>query len=371
MDNNSEILVVGGGLAGLVSAYLLAKQNRSVILVEKKYYPFHRVCGEYLSNEVFDFLKREQLLPENLDLPQIKKFQFSDTRGQEALIDLDMGGFGISRYRLDEHIYQRALAAGVDFRLGLQVEELSFDPGQDGFRLTLSDHQELTARYVIGAFGKRSKLDKSMDRDFIKNRSPFLGVKYHIQGDLPSEVVALHNFSGGYCGVNAVEDGRFNLCYLGSRDQLRDTGSIPEMEEKYLWTNPRLREIFTESRFLFERPEVINEINFEPKSPVEHHVLMAGDAAGLITPLCGNGMAIAIRSGKLAAEAILEEGSRSAIERRYDKEWRHLFQRRLWIGRKVQWLFGSPKVSGFTRGLIGQVPFLANQIIRNTHGEEF
>lgn len=371
MVTHSDILVVGGGLAGLVSAYLLAKGNQSVILIEKKQYPFHRVCGEYISNEARNFLEQENLLPSGMDLPSISKFEFSDTAGRFAEIPLDLGGFGISRYALDEHMYHRALEVGVEVHQGIQVEDVVFDEASDQFQITLSDHQVLTSKHVLGAFGKRSKLDKALDRDFIKKRSPFLGVKYHIKTDLPRDLVALHNFSGGYCGVNAVEDGRFNLCYLGSRDQLRDAGSISAMEQQFLWENPKLKRIFQESEFLFEKPEVINEINFDPKAPVEGHILMAGDAAGLITPLCGNGMAIAIQSGKLAAEAILEGGGRQKIETNYATRWTQLFRRRLWIGRKVQWLFGSPKTSAFTRRLISNIPLAADQIIRNTHGQPF
>ena len=70
------------------------------------------------------------------------------------------------------------------------------------------------------------------------------------------------------------------------------------MERQVLLKNPHLKRIFSEADFVFGRPEVINEISFETKDPVENHILMAGDAAGMITPVCGNGMAIAIHSGK-------------------------------------------------------------------------
>jgi 2-polyprenyl-6-methoxyphenol hydroxylase-like FAD-dependent oxidoreductase len=82
-----EVVIIGGGLAGLVSSLLLAKSGHEVVLIEKKVYPFHRVCGEYVSNEVIGFLSRNGLLPEFLDLPQINTFEFSDTRGKSALVD--------------------------------------------------------------------------------------------------------------------------------------------------------------------------------------------------------------------------------------------------------------------------------------------
>lgn len=369
--SKNQIIVIGGGLAGLISSILLARKGENVILIEKKTYPFHRVCGEYISNEVLDFLKRERLYPDFLDLPQISQFEFSDTKGKTVHIPLDLGGFGISRFVLDSWLAEQAKKEGVEVRARTQVSSVDFDECSNSFSLILSDHSVIKADFVIGAFGKRSKLDKALERPFIKKRSPYIGVKYHINTDFIQNTVALYNFNGGYCGINAIEDGKYNLCYLGSRDQLREFGSVGEMEQQVLWKNPILKKIFQESEFLFEKPEVINEINFKPKEPVENHILMAGDAAGLITPLCGNGMAMAIHAGKLAAEAILDGKSRSEVETIYAKKWTAEFSQRLWVGRKVQGLFGSGRASVLARNLIDHIPFFAKQIIKNTHGKPF
>lgn len=371
VNDKYSIIVIGGGLAGLISAYLLAKNGQEVLLIEKKNYPFHRVCGEYLSNEVLDFLQRENLMPGGYDLPAITHFLFSDTTGKSVTTRLAMGGFGISRFVLDEHLYNKVVDIGGNVRTGVQVESVVFDVRENQFRLELAGGEFLTADYVIGAFGKRSKLDKALKRSFIKKRSPYIGVKYHIKTDFDRNTVALYNFEGGYCGLNAIEEGKVNLCYLGDRDQLRKYGSLDVMEQEILWKNPSLKPFFTDSEFLLEKPEVINEINFERKEPVESHILMAGDSAGLITPLCGNGMAMAIHSGKLAAEAILKGKSRNEVEEYYVRSWKSLFERRLSLGRNVQRLFGSNQASILTRKLIRHVPFVAKQIIRNTHGKSF
>jgi flavin-dependent dehydrogenase len=371
VQRKQEVLIVGGGLAGLVASLLLVKNGHAVTLVEKKVYPFHRVCGEYVSNEVLDFLKRNGLYPDFLDLPRIDTFEFSDTRGKSVFLPLDLGGFGISRYQLDLWLYQLATEQGVKFVTGTTVTELEFLKKKDVFEVKLSDFQVLQFPYVLGAFGKRSKLDQVLERPFFSKRSPYIGVKYHVQAEGSPNTVALHNFQGGYCGFNAIEDGKFNLCYLGSRDQLRAYGSIPEMEQAVLWKNPLLKRIFQESDFLWDKPEVITEINFERKLPVENHLLMLGDAAGLITPLCGNGMAMAMHSALLVSEALREGKTRQEIEQHYSRRWNALFYQRLGVGRAIQGLFGSGRGSVIARNLIAHVPFVARTLLKNTHGKPF
>ncbi|HEY9116891.1 MAG TPA: FAD-dependent oxidoreductase, partial [Roseivirga sp.] len=244
------------------------------------------------------------------------------------------------------------------------------------FKVETSNGQIFHAKIVIGAFGKKSVLDNQLQRGFTKYKSPYLGVKYHIKTDYPNDLVSLHNFEGGYCGISAIEDEQFNLCYLGSRDQLKKYGSIEAMEKEVLFLNPHLKRIFENSEFLFEKPEVINEFSFAPKKLIEDHILMAGDSAGLITPLCGNGMAMAIHSGKILAETITahytDKGlDRQQLEKTYLKSWNVLFKKRLWVGRQTQKLFGSKITSSLAVGLMRAVPPFAKVIMKNTHGKPF
>ena len=119
------------------------------------------------------------------------------------------------------------------------------------------------------------------------------------------------------------------------------------------------------------KPEVITEINFERKLPVENHLLLLGDAAGLITPLCGNGMAMAIHSAKLAAEALQKGTTRQEVEEYYASSWNEQFYKRLGAGRAIQRLFGSGRGSVIARNLIEHVPFVARTLLKNTHGQPF
>ncbi|HLW21382.1 MAG TPA: NAD(P)/FAD-dependent oxidoreductase [Cyclobacteriaceae bacterium] len=366
-----DIVIIGGGLGGLTAAILLAKNGRSVLLIEKKNYPFHRVCGEYISNEVKYFLQSEQLFPSELRPTEVSRFKLTSTSGRSVDMPLDLGGFGISRYAFDDYLYKKAVALGVDFKLQEQVLDTVFLKEKNHFQLELKSGETLYASHVIGAFGKRSTMDRTLNRSFIQKRSPYIGVKYHIKGDFEPDTIAIHAYHGGYCGLNPIENNLFNLCYLGSREQLRECGSIKKMEERFLYKNLHLEKLFAQGEFVRDRPEVINEINFESKEPVENHLLMVGDAAGLIAPLFGNGMAIAIHSGKLAAEAILQNSSRKGIEGQYQENWRCFFENRLATGRLVQKLFSVPRMAELTTALLQRSPFLGRQIMKRTHGKSF
>lgn len=367
-----SVAIVGGGLAGLISSILLVRRGWSVTLFEKKQHPFHRVCGEYISNETVPFLESEGLFPKELHPETITRLQLTSVNGKSAEMELDLGGFGVSRYAFDHFLYRKAIEAGVDVRCNTEITSIEQQP--DSFVLKTSDSVH-DARVVIGAHGKRSKLDYDMKRSFVDRRSPYVGVKYHIKTNHARGLISLHNFYDGYCGISNIENGESNLCYLTHRNNLKQHGNIRKMEEEILFRNPFLKSIFEKAQFVFEKPEVINEITFETKAPVENGVLMSGDAAGMITPLCGNGMAMAIHSAKIVSEwthkFMLKQIDRRELESGYAKRWNVLFAKRLWAGRQVQRLFGSEKASDFAVNLARNVKPVANFLVRQTHGNPF
>lgn len=372
-----DIVVIGGGLAGLVSSLELVRAGFSVTLVERKTYPFHKVCGEYVSNEVRPYIESLGVDLDALGAANITQFQLSSPSGRTLSSTLDLGGFGISRYALDYDLYQLGLAAGVQFLLGQQVDNVEFT-NSNNFTITLNNGNNLSTRLVIGAFGKRSKLDKTLDRAFMQTASPYVGVKYHVAPGLlsqpfPNDLIALHNFKDGYCGMSAVENGRYCLCYLTTRENLRQFGNIPDMERTILWKNPHLRHVFETYNFLYDKPEVINEISFAPKRAVENHILMVGDSAGLITPLCGNGMAMAIHGAKVVSELatvfLHNKQSRPDLERLYEIQWKKLFARRLWVGRTVQGFFGDEWLSELAVSAFGLYKPALRGVMRQTHGD--
>ena len=368
-----QVIIIGGGICGLLTAIQLVRNEISCVVIEKRKYPFHRVCGEYISNETKPFLQKLNLYPTQFDPPEISRFQLSSIAGKSKTLPLDLGGFGISRFTYDNFLYESALRAGVEFIIEEEAQQIRFHGSH--FSIT-TNKREIAGLIVIGCHGKRSKVDVQLGRAFISKRSPYVGIKHHVRIDHPGDLIALHNFPGGYCGISNVEDQKTNLCYLTHRDNLRRYRNIQEMEVAILGKNPLLKSIFERAEFIFDRPETINEISFETKSPVEQHVLMGGDAAGMITPLCGNGMSIAVHTSKILSDILCDElrrqeWSRATIEGRYTQAWNSFFSRRLWFGRQVQRLFGNEMASNLAVGFALKIRPLANAIIRNTHGQPF
>lgn len=372
-DSMFDVAIIGGGLAGLINAILIQRAGFRVVLFEEKKYPFHRVCGEYISNEVIPFLKSQELYPQELDPAKITQFHLTSISGKSLEMPLDLGGFGISRYAYDSWLVSIAKESGVNVCEEERIEEVYLNGDQFDIKSRKRPYQ---ARTVIGAFGKRSKLDKGLDRKFIQKRSPYVGVKYHLKTNVvENNSIELHNFKGGYCGISRVEKDIFNLCYLSHRDNLRKYGNVEEMEDVVLCKNPHLEKIFKESEFLFEKPNVINEITFEKKEPVYNHILMSGDSAGMIAPLCGNGMAIAIHSAKILSGLVIQflqnSFTREQLESLYTKQWNELFSGRLAAGRKIQYLFGSGAGSETGVTLANIIPPIAKFLMKKTHGVPF
>jgi hypothetical protein len=236
------------------------------------------------------------------------------------------------------------------------------------------------ARCAVGSFGKRSNLDVKWQRPFITRKSNRLNnytcVKYHIKYPHENGLIALHNFAGGYCGISNIEDGKTCLCYLTAAQNLRRCGnSVRRMEQEILFKNPHLEAVFSAAEFLYSAPLAISQVSFSKKSQVENHVLMAGDAAGLITPLCGNGMSMAMHAGKLAFTnmQLYLQGKISMNEmgKHYTAQWKQQFSLRLFTGRLVQSVFGGDALTALFLQTVHKNAWLAQKLISSTHGTPF
>ena len=370
METNPDVLIIGGGLAGLTAAIHLSQKKLRVILIEKSSYPRHKVCGEYISNEILPYLQWLGADVSELNPTSISKFEFTASNAKKASAVLPLGGFGVSRYTLDNFLYQKASAHNCTI-INETVTNVSFN--DDTFTINTSN-QTFNTKIVLGAFGKRSNIDQVLTRSFIHKKSPWLAVKAHYSGSLNDDLVALHNFKGGYCGVSKVENNVINICYLADYKTFKQYKNIDDYQQNVLYKNKHLKAIFENSKILFDKPLTISQISFDKKQAVENHILMIGDTAGLIHPLCGNGMAMAIHSAKIASELILEyfsgqQMSREILEKKYTKEWNIHFGKRMLWGRFLAQILTHKTITNILVTIAATFPKVISRIIKQTHGK--
>ncbi|MVM29700.1 FAD-dependent oxidoreductase [Spirosoma sp. HMF4905] len=370
MPHDADIVIIGGGLAGLTAGIHLAQENLRVILIEKQAYPQHKVCGEYVSNEVLPYLQQLGISVDELNPSRIHRFLFSTVSGKTIESKLPLGGFGVSRYTFDRFLYRKALASGVTI-IHNQVVDVEF--ANDSFTVSTSDEKKYTSSLVIGAYGKRSSLDKRLQRPFIAKESPWMGVKAHYRAEFPADLVSLHNFEGGYCGLCQVEASIVNACYLVNYSSFKKYKNIDSFQKQVMSQNPFLKDFFSKAIPLFDKPLTISQISFSKKQPVENHILMCGDTAGVIHPLCGNGMAMAIHSAKIVSELLItyfssNELNRATLEKQYIHAWNKEFNTRLTAGRLLQSVLQHTTATSVLLSSLHLTPTVLPLIIKQTHG---
>jgi len=365
-----QVIIVGGGLAGLTAAIHLSKENIKVLLIEKNKYPQHKVCGEYISNEVLPYLKKLGFDPFDHGAKKITNLTISTATNRTISAELPLGGFGISRYCIDEALATKAKSYGAEI-IHDTVTDIQYSNDEFVIKTNTNNYK---STLTIGAFGKRSNLDKKLSRAFINQSSPYLAVKAHYQGEFPADQVSLHNFRGGYCGLSKVENGLINVCYITDYKSFKKYKNIEEFQNKVISQNKFLNDAFRNFKITFDNPMTISQVSFASKKPIENHMLMCGDSAGMIHPLAGNGMSMAIRSGQMASQLILDYynkkvENRHDLESAYQKAWKKEFQSRLNAGHIIARLFKINILSDIAIILLKLVPSLLPLIIKKTHGK--
>ncbi len=369
------IVVIGGGLAGCAAATQLAREGWRVLLIERDTFPRDKICGEFLSGESRALLAKLGCLDEIMGYnpPEIAKVRFISAKGETLDVPLKVPALGISREVLDEVLFNHARRAGALCLDGHDVIGLEAHVEVDALiRMKACDSQdgrkqELRAGMVLSAYGRRSKLDRQAQRPFLRTLDSSVGIKLrHGFADSPEGKAAeeelavtteMYLFDGGYCGIALVEDRRVNVCMLLSRKAFSRVKSV-KWQDVAPWLaqeNPTLGRRLAGLVPNDSAPLTVSQMPFGKKEPVKDGILYVGDAAAMIAPLCGDGMAMALESGVLMAECINEFGGpcdsfspaqRSAVASRWETVWSDKFSKRLRTGKVLQQAVFSSFMAG-------------------------
>jgi menaquinone-9 beta-reductase len=366
-----DTIIVGAGLAGCSAAIQLADRGHQVLLLEQQRYPAHKLCGEFLSIEVLGIFEHLGILDQvqRSGAQPINHTLLTTAGGASFTRTLPGTALGLSRYQLDLMLFERAIALGAKGYDGTIVKAIDGDL-TDGFTVHTS-RGEFRSRTVLGAYGKRSALDVKRDRPFTRQPSPWVGFKAHCSGlDLPG-TIELHAFAGGYCGLSAIETGQINLCWIGHESVLQSGGdqNLPAA----LYANPVLRDRLSHLKFDRTVQHRLRQISFALKGTFDDDVCLIGDTAGMITPLCGDGMAMALHTAEivvpLVSDYLVGSISANTWKHQYQQQWQQEFKRRLQLGRLLHSAFIRPPIAQASVTLCQTFPAIGDWLIRNTRGE--
>ncbi|MEN9936882.1 MAG: hypothetical protein RLZZ387_3461 [Chloroflexota bacterium] len=370
-----DIIIVGAGLAGSGLAHSLARRGWDVLLVERDTFPRHKVCGEFLSPESQGSLEALGLLDtvSGIGPTHMRHASLTAPSGRALRVELPGDAWGVSRYALDGALAAAAVRAGAEVRAGVSVAEVVPAAGGHVVRLRGPDGaEEVAARAAVLACGRhparglRAREPRSPEQTAV-------GVKCHLDDPGRAPDVELFLFAGGYVGLAPVEGGRTNLCMLASREALRRAGGSPRglVEAAADW-NPALGRRLAGAALVEETLASVAPVDTDDAPAPWHGVARLGDAAVMIPPLCGDGMAMALRSAELCAP--LADGAlRGALtadqwEATYRRVWRREFLPRVRTARWLQSLLVAPGLAELCVRGGALLPPLARAMVHATRG---
>ena len=303
-----DVAIVGGSLAGSAAAAALARAGADVLVVEKARFPRPKICGEFLSYEAIPVLERLGALEAVREAgPEtIERFAVVRPDGRALASRLAAPVLSLSRERLDAIVSRAAENAGARVRFGSPV--VSLDGGlARGFTLEGPD-LAVASRVVIGAWGRYAPLDGRLGRPFFKTPAALFGFKKHLSGEsahLAGRAV-LHVFDGGYLGLSRVEGGIVNLAALATPALAKEAHhDFDELLARLCERSPALASDL-EGLAAEAGPVLLSEpVHLGAHGAVVKDVLLVGDAAGVLDPYTGAGMATALTTGEAAAPAVL------------------------------------------------------------------
>lgn len=314
MSAEIDNLVIGGGLAGGMAALRLAQAGRDVVLVEKERTAHHKVCGEFLSPEAVAYLREAGIDLVSLGAVPIEHLRFSvGSRTIEA--PLGFRALSVSRCVLDAALLARAAQEGCIVRRGVTAARLARDA--KSWTAEWADGTKQQARTVFLATGKHDLRGWGRAAG---TQCDLVGFKMHWQLKAAETqtlrgFMDLFLFSGGYGGLALVENEAANLCLVVRRSRLRKLGGWPQVLAALIEEEAHMGRRLAGARALWDRPLAISSIPYGYMSDRTSGAWCVGDQAAVIPSFTGDGMAIALHSGALAAEMCLDGRSADQHQR--------------------------------------------------------
>lgn len=346
-----DVAIIGCGPGGGACAASCAQAGLRTLLLERATFPREKVCGDCLNPGCADTLRRLDLVARLRALPhgRLRAVEFVSAGGRAVRVMLPgEGEIALKRSAFDQLLMTRAMELGGTVRTGTTVTGVVPPVMQNGSWHIKAGPESFHVRILVAADGRNSTVARLLGI-LPKSGKERVALQTHLP--LPrgfGERVVLQFLPGGYSGQAPVDNETLNVCLVGMADDL-----------------PALR-TWAEQKFALS-PEhawrTITPLRRAAIPPAGRRLFFVGDAARVVEPFTGEGIYYALRSGELAAEAIvdlLKRGDEAAAQRAYTKAHEKLYRGRLWINRVARSAVLAPRVtSALLRAHLLPRPLLA------------
>lgn len=306
MPLQDDVLILGGGVAGCAAGIALAREGRSVTLIERELTSRHKVCGEFLSGEALEDLQALGIDLGPLGAMPIDTVRLAAAR-RAAEAPLPFHAASLTRKALDTALICEAIAAGVRVERGLSVEALGRTAGKL-WRAKLDDGSTREAATVFMATGKHDLRGHTRPED--PERWVAFKMYYRLR---PEQAVELRRASelmlypGGYGGIQPVEGGMANFCCVVQQRHLARVGYRWEkLLAKMQQDCPHLAMRLDGAEPLLAKPIAITHIPYGYiRRTTEDGLYCIGDQAAVIPSFTGDGLSLALHTARSAVGAYL------------------------------------------------------------------
>ena len=353
----SDVLVVGAGPAGSIAALVLARAGVNVTVVDRATFPRDKLCGDSVNPGAMALLERlglaaavrERALP-------VRGMLLTGPGGAavDARYPRGVAGCSIRRRDLDALLLEASSRAGarLEERTRVVAPIVNRQHGADrvaGVRLRgPSRESDCAARVVIAADGRRSTLAFALGlaRHPVRPRRWALGAYFEgVAG--PGDYGEMHVRRGHYVGVAPVPDGLVNLCLVVPEARARQIGGAGAAAlEQTAAGDPLLRDRFARARRVTP-VATLGPLAVDVNGAGVDGLLLAGDAAGFVDAITGDGIHLAMRSGTLAADAALAAlAGCGDAHRRLQRRRAAAFGRKLLLNKTLRQVVDIPSAIG-------------------------
>jgi flavin-dependent dehydrogenase len=387
-SSNYDVIIAGGGPAGSSAAIQLASRGARVLLAEQKQFPRPKLCGEFISPECFSLFERLGVADQMLAARPAKLTEtvFYSRNGNSVQVPSSWFGvsgiaLGLSRAEMDERLLRRASDAGAQVIEDAHVTSLLIEnKSVRGVKIKQGAIEtSFRAAVTVDATGRARALTRhTSKRDGTKRqRAPMVAFKAHLENTrVEPGACEIYFYRGGYGGLSSIENGLSNLCFIASASDVRASGADADrVMREVVCQNQRAR--FTLGNARSNSPWLavsLEGFGRHSVAPV-NGLLAIGDAASFIDPFTGSGMLMALESGELAANAIVDylnhkNGSRSIDDLRvsYSVTYNRTINSRLKICSLMRKAAFVPGLAEIAVRLFGASEGIRRRLARATRG---